>query len=121
LQIGPDHIVYSGDGSSDVHVMLHVNSRDGFTIAVSEAKLVSQVASRTVLSRSAAAVLVPILEDIVHWDRLHTRQFFESYGLLIQEWDRVRTDWLTLRPALVDAESTAGPSPKKAPSDVTLQ
>ncbi len=33
LQIGPDHIVYAGDGSSDIHVMLHVNARDGFTIA----------------------------------------------------------------------------------------
>ena len=30
---GPDHIVYTGDGSSDVHVMLHVNVRDGYTIA----------------------------------------------------------------------------------------
>jgi phosphoserine phosphatase len=38
-QVGPDHIIYVGDGSSDVHVMLHVNVRDGFTIAVSEAKL----------------------------------------------------------------------------------
>jgi hypothetical protein len=27
------------------------------------------------------------------------REFFESYGFLIQEWDKVRTDWLTLRPA----------------------
>src|SRR5579859_1027065 len=35
-QIGPDHIVYVGDGSSDVHVMLHINTRDGYTIAVSE-------------------------------------------------------------------------------------
>jgi HAD superfamily phosphoserine phosphatase-like hydrolase len=98
-QVGPDHIVYSGDGSSDVHVMLHVNVRDGFTIAVSEARHVSQVANRTVLSDSALAVLVPILEDIVGWERLRIRQLFESYGLLIQEWDRVRTDWLTLRPA----------------------
>jgi phosphoserine phosphatase len=32
LQIGPDHIVYSGHGGSDVHVMLHVNARDGFTL-----------------------------------------------------------------------------------------
>ena len=36
LKIGPDHIIYAGDGSSDIHVMLHVNARDGFTIAVSE-------------------------------------------------------------------------------------
>jgi 2-hydroxy-3-keto-5-methylthiopentenyl-1-phosphate phosphatase len=96
-QIGPDHIVYTGDGSSDVHVMLHVNVRDGYTIAVSEAKHVSQVARRTVLSTSALAVLAPILEDIAGWERLRIREFFESYGIMIQEWDRVRTDWLTLR------------------------
>ena len=98
-QVGPDHIIYVGDGSSDVHVMLHVNMRDGFTIAVSEAKHVSQVAKRTVLSTNALAVLAPILEEIVGWDRNRIRGFFESQGLLIQEWDRVRTDWLTLRRA----------------------
>jgi hypothetical protein len=65
--------------------------------------------------------LVPILEDIVHWDRLRIRQFFESYGLLIQEWDRVRTDWLTLRPALFEAGSATDPSASKMPSDPTLQ
>jgi phosphoserine phosphatase len=96
-QIGPDHIVYCGDGSSDVHVMLHANVRDGYTIAVSEARHVSQVAKRTVLSTSALAVLAPILEDIAGWNRLRIRAFFESYGVMIQEWDRVRTDWLTLR------------------------
>jgi HAD superfamily phosphoserine phosphatase-like hydrolase len=108
-QIGPDHIVYCGDGSSDVHVMLHTNVRDGYTIAVSEAKHVSQVAKRTVLSTSALAVLAPILEDIAGWNRLRIRAFFESYGVMIQEWDRVRTDWLTLRaasPAEVEAAST---------------
>src|SRR6202044_1966033 len=47
-EVGPDHIIYVGDGSSDLHVMLHVNVRDGFTIAVSEAKHVSQVAKRTI-------------------------------------------------------------------------
>lgn len=98
-QIGPDHVIYVGDGSSDVHVMLHVNVRDGFTIAVSEAKHVSQVARRTVLSSSALSVLAPILEDVVGWERPRIRTFFESHGMLIQEWERVRTDWLTLRPA----------------------
>src|SRR6185503_97844 len=34
LGTSPDRTVYVGDGSSDVHVMLHVNNRDGFTIAV---------------------------------------------------------------------------------------
>jgi hypothetical protein len=66
---------------------------------VSEAKHVSQVARRTVLSTNALAVLGPILEETVGWERARIRQFFESCGILIQEWDSVRTDWLTLRPA----------------------
>lgn len=106
-QIGPDHIIYVGDGSSDVHVMLHVNVRDGFTIAVSEAKHVSQVAKRTILSNSALSVLAPILEDVVGWERPRIREFFESNGMLIQEWERVRTDWLTLRPITTEPETAA--------------
>lgn len=107
-QIGPDHIVYVGDGSSDVHVMLHINTRDGYTIAVSEAKHVSQVAKRTILSTNALAVLAPILEDIALWPRPRIRAFFESYGVMIQEWDRVRTDWLTLRPVTTESMEAAG-------------
>jgi len=98
LQVGPDHVVYSGDGSSDVHVMLHVNARDGFTIAVSESKHVAPIAQQTILSSTSLAVLVPILEKIVGWTRPRVREFLESQGFLIQEWDRVRTDWLTIRP-----------------------
>ena len=99
LKIGPDHIIYAGDGNSDVHVMLHVNARDGFTIAVSETKHVAHIAERTVLGNNAIVVLVPILQKIAGWQRPQIRAFLESYGFLIQEWDRVRTDWLTLRPA----------------------
>jgi len=103
LQVGPDHIIYAGDGSSDIHVMLHVNSRDGFTVAVSETKNVAQIAKRTVLSKDALAMLVPILEQIVGWDHSRIREFFESYGFLIQEWTQVHTDSLTLRQAVDDA------------------
>jgi predicted HAD superfamily phosphohydrolase len=35
LSVGHDRVVYVGDGSSDVHVMLHVNRLGGLTIAVS--------------------------------------------------------------------------------------
>jgi phosphoserine phosphatase len=109
LQIGPDHIIYVGDGSSDIHVMLHVNTRDGFTIAVSESKLVAQIAKRTILSPDALAVLVPILEEIVAWPRTEIRTFFEEQGFLIQEWETVRTDWLKLRPAaVVRAQAAVG-------------
>jgi HAD superfamily phosphoserine phosphatase-like hydrolase len=105
---GPDHVIYTGDGSSDIHVMLHINSRDGLTIAVSESRDISQIAKRTVLSTSALAVLAPILEEIAGWERYRIRGFFEANGMLIQEWERVRTDWLTLRPTADDEKEAQG-------------
>jgi predicted HAD superfamily phosphohydrolase len=105
-------VVYVGDGSSDIHVMLQVNRRDGFTIAVSESKLVAQIAKRTVLSDNALATLVPILEEIAGWQRPQIRQLFESYGFLIQGWDRVQTDWVTLRPIGVMAEKATAAETK---------
>ena len=90
-------VVYVGDGSSDIHVMLHVNRGDGLTIAASEAKHISQIARRTVISDDALSVLIPILEEIAGYDASQIRSVFEDQGLLIQEWDRVRTDWLTIR------------------------
>jgi HAD superfamily phosphoserine phosphatase-like hydrolase len=105
--VARDRIVYVGDGSSDVHVMLHVNRRDGFTIAVSETRYITQIARRTVLSDDAASVLVPILEDVIGWDASHIRDFFEAEGFVLQEWDRVRTDWLTIRPSHHDPTAEA--------------
>ena len=105
---GPDHVIYTGDGSSDIHVMLHINARDGLTIAVSETRNVSQIAKRTVLSSSAVAVLAPILEEVAGWERYRIRSFFEANGMLIQEWERVRTDWLTLRAVGEPVEVKAG-------------
>ena len=95
LHIRPDYTVYVGDGSSDMHVMQHVNSLDGHTIAVSETKSVGRIARRSVLSDNALSVLVPVLEDIVHWDAAQIRELFASYGLALQAWDKIRTDWLT--------------------------
>jgi len=96
LQVSADRIIYVGDGSSDIHVMLHVNRRDGLTIAVSEAKHISQLAKRTVLSDDTLSTLIPILEEVAGWDSGRIRHFLESHGVLIREWDKVRTDWLTL-------------------------
>ena len=97
LQVGLDHVVYVGDGSSDVHVMLHVNRLDGYTIAVSENKYLAPIARRTILSEDSLSVLVPILEDIVGFEPSRIRSLFERHGLHIQEWDKVRTDFLTIR------------------------
>jgi len=97
LQISPDRTIYVGDGSSDYSVMHHVNSRDGHTIAVSETKSIGRIAQRSVLSESAVGVLVPILEDIFKWNGHEIRELFALHGLGLQDWDKVRTDWLTFR------------------------
>ena len=103
LKTGPDRIVYVGDGSSDIHVMLHVNRRDGFTIAVSENKYLAPIAKRSVISDSALAILIPILEEVVGWDPHSIRNLFEAKGLLIQQWDKVQTDVLTIVPSIAPA------------------
>ena len=97
LGVPRERLVYVGDGSSDIHVMLHVNRGDGLTIAASEAKYISQIARRTVISDDALSVLIPVLEEIGGYDASQIRVLFEERGFLIQEWERVRTDWLTIK------------------------
>ena len=97
LHLSPDRVVYVGDGSSDIHVMLHVNRRGGFTVAVSENKYIAPIANRSILSEDALSPLIPVLEEIVGLtDPMSIRSLFESHGLQIQEWDKVRTDWLKI-------------------------
>ena len=92
----PDRTIYVGDGSSDVHVMLHVNNRDGYTIAVSENQMLARIAQSTVISDNAFSVLIPILERIVGWRSAEIREFFESNALRLQDWERARTDRVTI-------------------------
>src|SRR2546428_542859 len=92
-----DQVIYVGDRQSDIPVMLHVNRGEGFTIAASEAREIAQIAKRTVISDDALSVLVPLLEEIAGFGPSQIRALFEDQGLVIQEWDRVRTDWLTIR------------------------
>jgi 2-hydroxy-3-keto-5-methylthiopentenyl-1-phosphate phosphatase len=96
LAVGRDRIVYVGDGSSDVHVMLHVNRLEGLTVAVSENKYLTPIARRTILSDTALSVMVPILEEVVGWEPMRIRRLFESHGLVLQEWDKTRTDFVTI-------------------------
>ena len=107
LLISHDRVVYVGDGSSDVHVMLHVNRLSGLTIAVSENKFITQIAHRTILSDDALSVLIPILEDIAGWDTVRIRRLFESHGFVLREWDKVRTDSLTIAKSAAATEGHA--------------
>lgn len=99
LGTAPDRTIYIGDGSSDVHVMLHVNNRAGFTIAVSENRLLSGIARRTLLSDDAFGVTVPVLEDVMGWQIGRIRTLFERHGLFLHEWEKARTDRVTVREA----------------------
>lgn len=92
LGIAPDRTLYVGDGSSDIHVMLHVNNGDGFTIAVSENRQLARIARSTVLSDNAGSVLVPILDQVLGLRAAEIRAHLESTGLVIGEWERARTD-----------------------------
>lgn len=96
LGSAPERTIYVGDGSSDVHVMLHVNNRGGFTIAVSENRILARIAKTITLSDSAFGIVVPILEQLEAWSSTRIRDLFESYGLPMLGWEKARTDRITL-------------------------
>lgn len=106
LGVSYNRVVYVGDGSSDIHVMLHLNRNDGLTVAVSENRFITQIARRTVLSDDALSVAVPVMEEILGWDSARVRAFFEAHGVSLREWTKVRTDRL----------SFAGQPPSGAPA-----
>jgi HAD superfamily phosphoserine phosphatase-like hydrolase len=115
--VGHNHLVYVGDGSSDVHVMLHVNRLDGLTIAVSENRYLTQIAKRTVLSEDALSILVPIMEDILGWDVFRIRDLFEKRGFILQEWEKVQTDTLSIVNALEGRSRTLNEVDRQGPED----
>jgi len=96
LGVRRDHVVYVGDGSSDLHVMMHVNQNEGLTIGVSQTPYILRTARRTILSDNAMSVLVPVLEEIVGWNSMQIRDSFEKVGLMLKEWEKARTDWLNI-------------------------
>ena len=106
LGISHDQIIYMGDGSSDLPVMMHINQYDGLTIAVSESNFITRVAKRTVLSENAMSVLVPVLENVLRWDSARIRRLFASYGLTLLEWEKRRTDMLTIQESGIALAST---------------
>jgi hypothetical protein len=45
-----------------------------------------------ILSDNAFSIMVPILDELLHWKTGEIRALFESYGLTLDEWERERTD-----------------------------
>jgi HAD superfamily phosphoserine phosphatase-like hydrolase len=103
LGVSSDRLIYVGDGSSDVHVMLHVNRTGGLTIAVSENRYLTPIAERTILSDDGLSILIPILEEIAGWDSAMIRGLFAANRLVLQDWDKTRTDSLTIRDSALTA------------------
>ncbi|MBD3380310.1 MAG: HAD-IB family phosphatase [Candidatus Omnitrophica bacterium] len=89
-------IIYVGDGSSDVHVMLHLLSYNGYTITVSPAPYMGHICRRSVISDNVLSILVPILVDLLKYDQDRVRTFFEDRGHPILEWNRADTEWLDI-------------------------
>jgi phosphoserine phosphatase len=100
LKVSQDKVIYVGDGNSDIHVMLNVNHHRGLTIAVSESRHISQIAQRTVLSDDTFSILVPVLEEIMGFDFHDITDFMNDKGLHIQEWNKGRTDWISIEKAV---------------------
>jgi HAD superfamily phosphoserine phosphatase-like hydrolase len=92
LEIPSDRVIYVGDGSSDVHVMLHVNNHDGFTIAVSDNRQLAHIARSTVLSDNAFSIMLPVLDQVLDWRTGAIRELLEHNGLTLQAWEKARAD-----------------------------
>jgi HAD superfamily phosphoserine phosphatase-like hydrolase len=91
-----DAIIYVGDGSSDVHVMLHIMSYNGYPITVSPSPYMGHICRRSVISENVLSLLVPILEDLLKYDKEKVRAYFEGRGHPILEWNRADTEWLNI-------------------------
>ena len=51
------------------------------------------------LSDNAFSVVVPILEQVLRWGAPEIRTLFETNGLTLHEWEKARTDRVTVRQA----------------------
>ena len=94
--VARDAIIYVGDGSSDIHVMLHIMACNGYTITVSPAPYMGHICKRSVISDNVLSLLVPILEDFLKYDQEKVRAFFADRGHAILEWNRTDTEWLDI-------------------------
>jgi len=79
----------------------------GLTIAVSENRYIREVAARSILSDDALSVLIPVLEDVLGWNSARIRTFFAAHGFALREWEKVRTDTITLVPMAPEAAAQA--------------
>ena len=83
--------------TGEIASIVRVPAGYGKVAVLEKLRYLTPIAKRTVLGDNALGVLVPILEEIVGWDSTAIRALFERHGLVLQEWDKVRTDSVTIR------------------------
>ena len=44
----------------------------------------------------ALSILIPIFERIFHWDTSQIRAFFEEHGFVLQNWEKIQTDTVSI-------------------------
>jgi hypothetical protein len=47
------------------------------------------------------------LEEVLRWDSVKIRRFFTASGLMLREWDKTRTDMLTIQESTQDVTASA--------------
>ena len=57
---------------------------------------------------------MPVLEKVMNWDSAKIRRLFASYSLTLLEWEKMRTDILTIQDSAVPVApaSDAAASPE---------
>ena len=53
------------------------------------------------------SVIVPVLEHVFGWPSAKIRALFQTYGLSLQEWERIRTDVVTVGESLSPTSAAA--------------
>src|ERR1019366_7276468 len=66
-------------------------------------------AALPVRSGDALSVLVPVLEDVLGWNSSRIRSFFAANGFELREWEKVRTDTITLSAMESDTVGQSAP------------
>jgi hypothetical protein len=62
----------------------------------------------TVVSDNAFSIVVPLLDQVFGWRPGRIRTLFETNGLALQEWEKARTDRVTITERiLVPTEAVA--------------
>jgi HAD superfamily phosphoserine phosphatase-like hydrolase len=91
-----DNVIYIGDGSSDYNVMLHIAAYGGYPIAVRFKTYIGHISKITVVSHSALANLIPILQNKLNYNEDQIHDFFHDLKRPLQKRDLVNVEFVTV-------------------------